>query len=41
MEAMRKALPEVFDDAFWAELKESFNNCIAAQYTSKYLLNHD
>ena len=41
MEGMRKALPEVIDDEFWTELKEAFNNCIAAQYTSKYLLNHD
>ena len=41
MEGMRKALPEVFDDAFWAELKESFNNCLAGQYTSKYLLNRN
>ena len=41
MEGMRKALPEVFDDAFWAELLSAFNNCIAGQYASKYLLNHD
>ena len=41
MEAMRKALPEVFDDTLWAELKESFNNCIAGQYNSKYLLKRE
>lgn len=41
MEGMRKALPEVFDDAFWAELEGSFNNCIVGQYTSKYLLKRD
>ena len=41
MEAMRKALPEVFDDAFWTVLKESFNDCIVGQYASKYLLKRD
>ena len=41
MEGMRKALPEVFDDAFWTELKSAFNSCVVGQYTSKYLLNHD
>ena len=41
MEGMRKALPEVFDDAFWTDLKSAFNNCIAAQYASQYLLDHD
>jgi hypothetical protein len=41
MEGMRKALPEVFDDVFWTELKSAFNSCIAAQYTSKYLQKHD
>ena len=41
MEGMRKALPEVIDDEFWTELKDAFNNCIAAQYTSKYLQDRD
>ena len=41
MEGIRRALPEVIDDEFWAELKAAFNNCIAAQYTGKYLQDHD
>lgn len=41
MEGMKMALPEVFDDAFCADLERAFNDCIAAQYTSKYLLKHD
>lgn len=41
MEGMKKALPEVFDDAFWAELQTAFNSCIVGQYNSKYLLDHD
>lgn len=41
VEGMREALPEVFDDTFYAELEASFNNCIVAQYYSKYLLKHN
>lgn len=41
IEGMSVALPEVFDDAFWADMEEAFNGCIAGQYASKYLLDHD
>jgi len=41
MESMTEALPDVFDEAFGEELEESFNDCIAAQYYSKYLSSRD
>ena len=41
IEGMGKALSEVFDDAFCTELESAFNSCVAGQYTSKYLFNHD
>ena len=41
MEDMCRAMPEVYDAAFVNELSESFNNCIAGQYTSKYLRDRD
>ena len=36
-----KALPEVYGDAFYEEMKTTFNNAIVAQYYSKYLEAHD
>ena len=35
------ALPEVYGDDFYNRMKEAFNNCIVAQYFSKYLTTHD
>ena len=35
------ALPEVYDEDFYNRMKEAFNNCIVAQYFSKYLTAHD
>jgi hypothetical protein len=35
------ALPEVYGDDFYNRMKEAFNNCIMAQYFSKYLTAHD
>ncbi|MBR4730615.1 MAG: hypothetical protein IK075_10215 [Prevotella sp.] len=35
------ALPEVYGDDFYNRMKEAFNNCIVAQYFSKYLTAHD
>ena len=34
-------LPEVYDEDFYNRMKEAFNNCIVAQYFSKYLTAHD
>ena len=34
-------LPEVYGDDFYNRMKEAFNNCIVAQYFSKYLTAHD
>ena len=35
------ALPEVYGEAFSNQMKEAFNNCIVAQYFSKYLTAHN
>ena len=35
------ALPEVYDEAFNNQMKQAFNNCIVAQYYSKYLTAHN
>jgi hypothetical protein len=35
------ALPEVYGEAFYNQMKEAFNNCIVAQYFSKYLTAHN
>ena len=35
------ALPEVYDDEFLYRMGDAFNNCIVAQYFSKYLTTHD
>ena len=35
------ALPEVYGDDFYDQMRDAFNNCIAAQYYGKYLTTHD
>jgi hypothetical protein len=35
------ALPEVYGEEFYNQMKEAFNNCIVAQYFSKYLTAHN
>lgn len=35
------ALPEVYGDEFFYRMGDAFNNCIVAQYFSKYLTTHD
>ena len=35
------ALPEVYGEAFNNQMKDAFNNCIVAQYFSKYLTAHN
>ena len=35
------ALPEVYGETFKNQMKEAFNNCIVAQYFSKYLTAHN
>jgi len=35
------ALPEIYGDDFYNQMKEAFNNCIVAQNFSKYLTNHN
>ena len=35
------ALPEVYGNDFNNQMKEAFNNCIVAQYFSRYLAAHD
>ena len=37
MASIMRALPEVYDDAFYDQLATAFNNCIVDQATSKYL----
>ena len=41
VKAIINALPEVYGDDFYNRMKEAFNNCILAQYFSKYLTNHE
>ena len=41
MSSIIKALPEVYGDEFFNQMKETFNSCIAAQYYGKYLTAHD
>ena len=41
MASIMKALPEVYDDAFYYQLATAFNNCIVSQATSKYLQEHN
>lgn len=41
MASIMKALPEVYDDAFYNRMAQAFNDCLAAQYYSKYLTDHD
>ncbi len=35
------ALPEVYGEEFYNQMKQAFNNCIVAQYYSNYLTAHD
>ena len=37
MKAIMLALPDVYDEAFYIELKKSFNDCLVAQAYSRYL----
>ena len=37
MKAIMLALPDVYDEAFYSELKKSFNDCLVAQAYSSYL----
>ena len=41
MSSIIKALPEVYGDEFFNQMKETFNSCIVAQYYGKYLTVHD
>ena len=41
MSAIMRALPEVYGDVFYEELKKAFNDCLVAQVYSKYLTSHD
>ena len=41
MKAIMQALPEVYDEAFYNELKSSFNECIVSQAYSTYLTEHN
>lgn len=41
MSAIMHALPEVYGDAFYEELKEAFNDCLVAQVYSNYLTSRD
>ena len=41
MSSIIKALPEVYGDDFFNQMKETFNSCIVAQNYSKYLTVHD
>ena len=41
MSAIMRALPEVYGDEFYEELKKAFNDCLVAQVYSKYLTSHD
>ena len=41
MKAVMLALPDVFDEAFYNELKNSFNACLVAQAYSTYLTERD
>ena len=41
MSSIIKALPEVYGDEFFNQMKETFNSCIVAQNYSKYLTVHD
>ncbi len=41
MKSIVNALPEVYGEEFYNRMKEAFNNCIVAQYFSKYLTAHD
>lgn len=39
--AICSLLPEVFDNDFYESFVDAFNNCIVAQYTSRYLMAHN
>ena len=39
--SMMLALPEVYDKEFYNTFADSFNDCLVAQYTSQYLLDHN
>ena len=41
MSAIMRALPEVYGDEFYEELKKAFNDCLVAQVYSEYLTSHD
>jgi hypothetical protein len=41
MSAIMHALPEVYGDDFYEELKKAFNDCLVAQVYSEYLTSHD
>ena len=41
MSAIMRALPEIYGDVFYEELKKAFNDCLVAQVYSKYLTSHD
>ena len=41
VKSLINALPEVYGNDFYNQMKEAFNNCIVAQNFSKYLTNHN
>ena len=41
MSSIIKALPEVYGEDFFNQMKETFNSCLVAQNYSKYLTAHD
>ena len=41
VKSLLNALPEVYGDEFYNQMKQAFNNCIVGQYFSKYLTAHN
>jgi hypothetical protein len=41
VKSLINALPEVYGDEFYNQMKHAFNNCIVGQYFSKYLTAHN
>jgi len=41
MASIMEALPEVYGNEFWGQMATAFNNCLVAQYYSKYLTEHN
>ena len=39
--SMMRTLPEVYDKVFYNMFADRFNDCLVAQYTSQYLLDHN